>query len=231
MGITVDIGTAETGGPVREVIFAIILVLLLLIGFGAAYIIKIYYASKVDYYRQELAKLERELQDYKIIESTYKTKKRQIELIKQQAKTLRELKFDPLKISFILRELPGILPTGGWISNLSIEPKSSTINFSVQILSTRKALLTKTAELLDKVSNNKFFYSPEIGNISIREQNGLPIAQFSVRLKYKVTIEDLEEIYKIKSTKPTKEGGKDQAPEKQGSTTSMTNTEMILSRR
>ncbi len=193
MGITVDIGTAEGPGPWRELLYVVIVVFLAVLAFGLMYGWKLAIDRQTEACITELKEVDRKLGEFKVIAARYETLQKELNFIVAQAQKLRELKYEPLKISYILREIPEILPEGTWISNLTINADRHNITFSTYAASDKKKALQLVAKMLDRISANPFFSNPKIGNISLREQDGVPIASFRVSLDYKMTISMLEQ--------------------------------------
>ena len=204
-GITVDIGTTEGPGPWREVLYVVIVLLIAILGFGIMYGWKISIDSRTKECISELKELDQKLGQFKLIVKRYQTAKDEIKFIASQAQKLRELKYEPLQISYILREIPELLPPGTWISNLTINADKHNIKFSTYAASSKKQALQLVAQLLDKISTNPFFTNPKIGNINLRSENGVPIASFSVSIDYKISITSLEEQSNKGSSENTEE--------------------------
>jgi len=85
--------------------------------------------------------------------------------LEMQIKTVKELVYDPIRYANLLQEVVTVLPRNVWISNLNVEPATTTVTFGATALATAKDRpLESIAKLMKNLQNSKYFNTPTISS-------------------------------------------------------------------
>lgn len=123
---------------------------------------------------------------------------KKIQAISNELNTLRLILNESVLQRFIIVELPHVLPTEAWMTNLTINFDAKTASFGVNIVGTRDKVLQNSAQLLDNINNNIVFKNPKITGISLQEQEGEVVSSFNVEVNFDYSLDLLENYYKKK---------------------------------
>lgn len=177
---------------------AIILVILVMI--SIAYIIPYFMAQKkieeIKLVKQQVEKLVEQSKYFQNQLPTIENNIKKIKVIYNELNTLRLVLNESILQRFILIEIPHVLPTEAWMTNLSINFDAKTATFGVNIVGTRDKVLQNSAQLLDNISNSPIFKNPKVTGISLQEQEGEVVSNFNVEVNFDYSLDIMENYYK-----------------------------------
>jgi len=111
-------------------------------------------------------------------------KKKNAEL-EQQIKAVKELVYDPIRYANLLEEVSAVLPQNVWISNLNIEPASTSVSFSATAITTGKNRpLESIALLMKNIQGSKILTTPTLSSANQTKINNLTGYTFQIEAKY-----------------------------------------------
>ncbi|MCX7759225.1 MAG: PilN domain-containing protein [bacterium] len=177
---------------------AIILIILVMI--GIAYVIPYFMAQKkieeIKLVKQQVEKLVEQSKYFQTQLPTIENNIKKIKVIYNELNTLRLVLNESILQRFILIEIPHVLPTEAWMTNLSINFDAKTATFGVNIVGTRDKVLQNSAQLLDNISNSSVFKNPKVTGISLQEQEGEVVSNFNVEVNFDYSLDIMENYYK-----------------------------------
>ncbi|MCS7243196.1 MAG: PilN domain-containing protein [Candidatus Calescibacterium sp.] len=177
---------------------AIILVIFVMI--SIAYIIPYFMAQKkieeIKLVKQQVEKLVEQSKYFQNQLPTIENNIKKIKVIYNELNTLRLVLNESILQRFILIEIPHVLPTEAWMTNLSINFDAKTATFGVNIVGTRDKVLQNSAQLLDNISNSPIFKNPKVTGISLQEQEGEVVSNFNVEVNFDYSLDIMENYYK-----------------------------------
>ncbi|MBI2252046.1 MAG: hypothetical protein HYU63_04785 [Armatimonadetes bacterium] len=144
------------------------------------------YDGKIAARQEEIVQIENEIKDIEtnqipgINEIKDKIKNLRIEI-----EQIKKLSKNPTLYSNLLDEFRARMPANIWISNLSIEPASSSIAFNGTVLTLpEKPPLATLALFIRELQNSTFFREPVLSSVSQSEKEGLLVYSFQMDLNY-----------------------------------------------
>ena len=112
-------------------------------------------------------------------------KKKNAEL-EQQIKAVKELVYDPIRYANLLQEVANVMPRNIWISNLNIEPSSTTVSFNATAIGMgNNRPLESIAQLMKNIQGSKILNTPTLSSASQTGEKGSAISYgFQIEAKY-----------------------------------------------
>jgi len=178
----------------------IVIIIMILIIAGIGYAIPIFMANK------KIEKIQETKEKYDSLVAYSNTFKNQLPIIQENVKKIKVIysQLNNLKLilnesvlqRFILVEVPNILPSEAWMSNMNVNFDAKTISFNVNIVGTKDKVLKNSAKLLDNINSSLIFKNPKVTGLDLREQEGETVSTFNVEVSFDYSPEIVEKYYK-----------------------------------
>jgi len=105
--------------------------------------------------------------------------------LQNQIDTVKSLVYDPIRYANLLREIPQIMPDNIWISSLTIEPGTHTVNFSgVSVNYKGNRPLSSVATLMTNLQKSKYFLDATLASANRTEVSGATGYSFAIETHY-----------------------------------------------
>ena len=185
MTIKVNLLPTERKKVTFDPVFWFLLVIVLLCTCVFVYI-GFDYSNKIEKTKQEIDVVQQNINRDKDTLKQIAPLKAEIANLKEEIRMIENLKYDPIRYGNLLGEVGRVLPSNVYLSNLSVEPSTSSVMISGTAKNTATAPpLASISGLINKISKSEIFTDASLASTSQtgNETDGFGFT-FSIEARY-----------------------------------------------
>lgn len=180
MTIKVDLLPTEKKGFRIDPMVIILLLLIIAANVGFAFYGQ-QLTAKIETKQTEVKKVQDEKKQIEASLPVIEERRARIRKLQEQIEVIKSLVHDPVRYANLLQEVAYVLPPNVWLSNLSIEPGSNSVQMAGNAAEVQGRLpLATVAQLMKNLNESKYFSDASLA--STNEANAEGHSGFSFQL-------------------------------------------------